>query len=83
MRRRHYDTTEWRKAKKRLKGQPCQYPGCGVPSDTVDHIISIADGGTNDPDNLRPMCRHHNSKLGQAVAVRKRKASRVQKGRNW
>ena len=75
MRRRHYDTGQWRKARKRLRGLPCEL--CGQPSDTVDHIISIADGGTNDPNNLRPLCRGCNSRLGQSVAVRRRKASRV------
>ncbi len=28
---------------------------CGRPgADTVDHVIPIADGGSNDPSNLRP-----------------------------
>lgn len=26
----------------------------------IDHILAVASGGTNEPDNLRCLCRHHN-----------------------
>jgi hypothetical protein len=52
-----------------LHGLPCVV--CGKPSDTVDHIIPLSKGGTNDPANLQPMCRRCNSKksakLGDTV----------------
>lgn len=35
---------------------------CGTTEDiTIDHIIAITNGGTNDPSNLRYLCRKHNS----------------------
>ncbi len=38
---------------------------CGSQSDlTVDHIHPVALGGTNDPSNLRTLCRSCNSRKG-------------------
>jgi 5-methylcytosine-specific restriction endonuclease McrA len=34
---------------------------CGRKATEPDHIIPIADGGTNDWDNLRARCKHHHS----------------------
>lgn len=35
-------------------GKPCV--SCGKPADTIDHIIPVSKGGTNDIENLQPMC---------------------------
>ena len=41
---------------------------CGTSEDlTVDHIIPKVHGGTDDMDNLRVMCRRHNSNKGARV----------------
>ena len=45
---------------KEYRGLPCAK--CGKPSDTVDHIVPISKGGTNDPGNLQPMCISCNSR---------------------
>lgn len=38
---------------------------CGSHDDlTLDHIIPVTAGGTNDPDNLQTMCRPCNSRKG-------------------
>jgi HNH endonuclease len=38
---------------------------CGAVEDlTVDHIIPVAHGGTNEMSNLRTLCRHCNSRKG-------------------
>lgn len=56
-----------------LKETPwCTWPGCfhqGSPDNplTADHIIPRSQGGTNDPSNLRVLCRYHNSKRGASV----------------
>lgn len=44
-------------------GGHCQH--CGTTEDlTIDHIIPIFKGGTNDPANLQTLCRSCNSKKG-------------------
>lgn len=55
-------------AKTRLKiykrdGYQCVV--CGVSKDlTLDHVLALANGGTNDEDNLQTMCHSCNSKKG-------------------
>jgi hypothetical protein len=57
-----YHSAKTRKEFDRYKGMPCVI--CGRPSDTIDHIIPISRGGTNDPSNLQPMCHWCNSTKG-------------------
>lgn len=40
-------------------GYECAY--CGDCANTVDHIIPLSRGGTNDPENLTPACKSCNS----------------------
>jgi hypothetical protein len=43
-------------------GYRCAVQGCQETEDlTVDHIVPIARGGTDDLDNLQILCRFHNS----------------------
>ncbi|NDJ15058.1 MAG: HNH endonuclease [Acidobacteriia bacterium] len=45
---------------------------CGVNAATeADHIIEMDAGGTNDLENLRPVCKPCNARRGQAYRVRK------------
>jgi len=42
---------------------------CGTTGDTgnpltVDHLVPKAAGGSDDPGNLRTLCRRHNSAKG-------------------
>ena len=48
---------------------------CGMPAESVDHIIAHALGGTDDLENLRPACLSCNSKDGARLgaALKKRK----------
>lgn len=34
---------------------------CGGPKEHIHHIVPLAEGGTNDVDNLKPLCKacHH------------------------
>lgn len=41
-------------------GKPCV--SCGKPANSIDHIIPLVKGGTNDMSNLQPMCQSCNSK---------------------
>lgn len=60
---------ERKEARKRLPeliardGQRCKR--CGTTEKiTVDHIVALANGGTNDLDNLQLLCRDCNSAKG-------------------
>ena len=77
-----YDARTYRQARKRLKGLPCHW--CGTTSDTVDHLREVSRGGTNQPGNLVPACAACNSRRGQALSVKRRKANRREHGtRRW
>lgn len=44
-------------------GEYCQY--CGTTQNlSIDHVMAIANGGTNDLDNLQLLCRSCNSRKG-------------------
>ncbi|WP_426261511.1 HNH endonuclease [Sphingomonas sp. DC1100-1] len=57
---------EWRKLRARIlarDGHRCAY--CHSTGDLhCDHIIPLARGGTNDPDNLEAVCRICNTSKG-------------------
>lgn len=62
--RRGYDAA-WQKIRAAyLKVNPlCIVQGCPPhPATDVDHIVALADGGTNDFINLRSYCHKHHSK---------------------
>jgi 5-methylcytosine-specific restriction endonuclease McrA len=43
----------------RLKGGACHY--CSAPADQIDHVVALANGGTDDVENLVPACKSCNS----------------------
>lgn len=49
-------------------GWVCQFPDgdgiCGKPATHVDHILPRSHGGTQDPQQLRAACEHHNLSKG-------------------
>lgn len=48
-----------------LYGDACYL--CGGPADTIDHVIPLSRGGTNDIDNLRPACYDCNVSKGSQL----------------
>ena len=64
----------WRRLRAaQLKAQPlCQWPGCVLLADQVDHVVPVAAGGAvMDAGNLQSLCAaHHREKTqteGRAV----------------
>jgi 5-methylcytosine-specific restriction endonuclease McrA len=47
-------------------GGRCEWPGCYNEATTVDHIIPVDQGGTNERRNLRASCVGCNSRGGAA-----------------
>ena len=47
---------------KKIYGKRCYL--CGEIADTIDHVIPISRGGTNDIENLRPACYDCNMRKG-------------------
>ena len=50
--------TEWRRARAlalRVYGDACVL--CGDRATEVDHIVEVVNGGTNDIENLQPLCK--------------------------
>ena len=67
-------SSHYRDAKRRFAGQPCIY--CGRPSDTVEHVVPVSLGGTDDPSNLAPACARCNYSRGATLGNRRRAARR-------
>lgn len=42
-------------------GSKCLHPGCERTDITMDHVVSLKNGGTHTVDNVQPLCKHHNS----------------------
>jgi 5-methylcytosine-specific restriction endonuclease McrA len=65
-------------------GYRCQWPGCNNPATTVDHVIPLSAGGSNDPHNLRASCGGCNSRGGAAITNELRRARRIgRRSRRW
>lgn len=48
----------------------CWVHGRVTEATQVDHIVPLAEGGTNDPDNLQSLCHScHSRKTAKAQAV--------------
>ena len=65
---RGYDNAWLRLVKEAIKAQPwcsvCMHPGSPDNPLTGDHIIPLSKGGTSTIENIRVLCRYHNSKRG-------------------
>ena len=58
---RKVNSATWKKLRLRIlnrDGRECYW--CGMDASTVDHIIPVAKGGTDDPENLVAACRKCN-----------------------
>ena len=58
---RKVNSSTWKKLRLRIlnrDGRECYW--CGMEANTVDHIVPVAKGGTDDPENLVAACRKCN-----------------------
>ena len=63
-------TSMWRKRRAiilKMHDYCCAY--CGDEANTVDHVIPMSKGGTDDPNNLVAACSNCNYKLGNKTKV--------------
>lgn len=60
-----YSIEDWQAI---LKANNSKCACCGVEGNlTVDHIIPLSKGGTNNPENLQPLCRSCNSRKNTRI----------------
>lgn len=69
-------TTAYDKARRRvLWGQPlcvpCEEEGRVTVATMTHHIVPLAEGGTNDPDNLLPVCEECHQRLHRGKGGRR------------
>jgi 5-methylcytosine-specific restriction endonuclease McrA len=51
---------KWRESVMRHANYRCQWPGCGTTEGvTIEHVIPVVLGGSNNPANLSVLCRTH------------------------
>jgi 5-methylcytosine-specific restriction protein A len=78
----YYSSEAWRTVRREVLARDpvcrLRFPGCTGSSTEVDHVIGIADGGSNDPANLRGTCRpcHRQRTIQQSHEGMKRAAGR-------
>jgi 5-methylcytosine-specific restriction endonuclease McrA len=73
----HYDAA-WRELRARVLREEPNCRVCGAKATDVDHIVALADGGSNDRGNLRALCRKHH-KEHTAAQNKARRERRKQK----
>jgi 5-methylcytosine-specific restriction endonuclease McrA len=67
------------------KGRACWW--CGRPATTIDHVLAVVLGGTNDLANLVPACKRCNFSRGASLGNQIRAGQVYQRpwrtARNW
>jgi 5-methylcytosine-specific restriction endonuclease McrA len=60
---------KWKDSVKRHFGYRCQWPGCGTRDlVTIEHIVPVVLGGSNEPANLTLLCSSHQRESWQRFA---------------
>lgn len=66
-RRKEYNAEVYRSVRRRLLSGAYPCNECGTWNDlTVDHLVPISRGGTNNPSNLQVLCRRCNARKGSS-----------------
>lgn len=58
---------EWRAIRAAFLAKHSRCADCGTTASEVDHIISLRNGGTNEPSNLRALCKACHARKTVAV----------------
>lgn len=64
---RNGSTWAYRKARASVLPPGAQCYLCGAPATEADHVIPVARGGTDHPDNLKPVCLPCNRAKGTSL----------------
>jgi 5-methylcytosine-specific restriction endonuclease McrA len=70
----------WKTTRRRIlarDGHACYI--CGAPSNEVDHILAVTQGGTHDDTNLAAICTPHHEAKSKAERVAGQRAARRRK----
>ncbi|UDL95629.1 HNH endonuclease [Lichenihabitans sp. PAMC28606] len=65
-----YRTTDWDALRQVIfgrDGHQCTAPGCPARAVVVDHVVSPRNGGSDDPANLRSLCRTHDNQVKEGL----------------
>jgi 5-methylcytosine-specific restriction endonuclease McrA len=62
-------------------GYRCHW--CGGLANAADHLVPIADGGTNELSNYVAACKSCNSRRGMQTVNERRRASYLHTSRRW
>lgn len=66
----HHTQKEWRHVRDVVYGGHCAEEDSSCKGGiTKDHIVPLLMGGSEDPDNLQPLCRSHNSRKSTKVFI--------------
>lgn len=63
----HHTKDEWERVKLMYGNECAEKDETCRGSITKDHVVPLIMGGSNDPDNLQPLCRSHNSRKSRRV----------------
>jgi 5-methylcytosine-specific restriction endonuclease McrA len=64
----------------RLRGAVCAHPDCDRTDGLeIDHIVPLELGGTEDDENMEPLCAEHHREKTRADVKRIAKARRIRK----
>ena len=76
MTERHYNSKQYKTNRAQILADNPQCYICGRHAQTVDHLLEVDRGGTDDIENLAPCCTSCNSRRGQRYGEEKKRAQK-------
>ena len=75
-----YVSPEWKETRAAIlkrDNYQCAVPGCKAVACVVDHILRRKDGGTEDWNNLRSLCRTHDGNMKEDHLGRRKNIGQI------